>query len=163
MVFKGRWDADIDVAVKRMHIAFVEMVDAEMKVLMDMGADWHPNLLRYHGKDHDENFVYLASDLCASTLHALVERPDFRAYTADYSVAPETMQILRETTTGIDFLHSLGVVHCDIKPRNILLTPTNQVKVSDMGLSKKLDGGASVGRQGLSLSAAVERHGKALS
>ena len=48
------------------------------------------------------------------------------------------MLILREVTTGIDFLHSLGVVHCDIKPRNILLTPTDQVKVSDMGLSKKL-------------------------
>lgn len=102
------------------------------------GADWHPNLLRYHGKDNDENFVYLASDLCASTLHALVERPDFSPYTADYSVAPNAMTILREVTTGIDFLHSLGVVHCDIKPRNILLTPADQVKVSDMGLSKKL-------------------------
>ena len=50
MVFKGRW-GDYDVAVKRMHIAFVEMVDAEMKVLLELGADWHPNLLRYHGKD----------------------------------------------------------------------------------------------------------------
>ena len=47
--------------------------------------------------------------------------------------------MLRETATGIEFLHSLGVVHCDIKPRNILLTGDNQVKVSDMGLSKKLE------------------------
>ena len=56
----------------------------------------------------DENFVYLASDLCASTLHALVERPDFTPYTSDYSVAPNTDSILRDVTTGIDFLHSLG-------------------------------------------------------
>ena len=38
MVFKGLWDGH-QVAVKRMHIAFVEMVDAEMKVLLDLGAD----------------------------------------------------------------------------------------------------------------------------
>ena len=35
MVFKGTWDAT-PCAVKRMHIAFVEMVDAEMKVLLDL-------------------------------------------------------------------------------------------------------------------------------
>lgn len=138
MVFKGSWDGT-PCAVKRMHIAFVEMVDAEMQVLLDLGADWHPNLLRYQGKDQDENFVYLASDLCATTLHTMVEKPSFNPFLPDYSVSDETMQMLREVATGIEFLHSLGVVHCDIKPRNILLTADNQVKVSDMGLSKKLE------------------------
>jgi hypothetical protein len=138
MVFKGTWDST-PCAVKRMHIAFVEMVDAEMKVLLDLGADWHPNLLRYQGKDADDNFVYLASDLCATTLHTMVETPSFNPFLPDYSVSEETMQMLREVCTGIEFLHSLGVVHCDIKPRNILLTGDNQVKVSDMGLSKKLE------------------------
>jgi len=37
MVFKGTWNGE-QVAVKRMHIAFVEMVDAEMKVLLELGA-----------------------------------------------------------------------------------------------------------------------------
>ena len=38
------------------------------------------------------------------------------------------MRIIRECATGIEFLHSLGVVHCDIKPRNVLLTDGNQVR-----------------------------------
>ena len=139
MVFKGSWDST-PCAVKRMHIAFVEMVDAEMKVLLDLGADWHPNLLRYQGKDEDDNFVYLASDLCATTLHTMVNKPSFHPFLPpDYSVSDETIQLLREVATGIEFLHSLGVVHCDIKPQNIRLTADNQVKVSDMGLSKKLE------------------------
>ena len=82
MVFKGLWDGH-QVAVKRMHIAFVEMVDAEMKVLLDLGADWHPNLLRYYGKDEDENFVFLASDLCATTMHSRVEDATFNPFLQD--------------------------------------------------------------------------------
>ena len=131
----------LQVAVKRMHIAFVEMVDAEMKVLLELGAmeSMHPNLLRYYGREADSNFVYLASDLCATTLHSLVENKTFNPFLPDYSVNPDCMRLIRECATGIEFLHSLGVVHCDIKPRNILLTEDNCVKISDMGLSKKLE------------------------
>jgi hypothetical protein len=48
----------------------------------------HPNLLRYYGRESDANFVYLASDLCATTLHALVESSTFNPFMHDYSVNP---------------------------------------------------------------------------
>eukprot|EP00961_Rhodomonas_salina_P143936 1937387-Rhodomonas_salina.1 len=34
--------------------------------------------------------------------------------------------------------HSLGIVHRDLKPGNVLVTPEGHVKISDMGLSKRL-------------------------
>ena len=45
--------------------------------------------------------------------------------------------ILVQCIQGLSFLHSCNVVHCDIKPANILLDGNMQIlKMSDMGLSR---------------------------
>lgn len=40
---------------------------------------------------------------------------------------------------GISSLHKLGYIHRDLKPDNFLLTSKGHVKLTDMGLCKKLD------------------------
>lgn len=57
----------------------------------------------------------------------------------------DPVSILRQTMNGIQHLHSLKIVHRDIKPQNILLAPSKhgtdlRVLLSDFGLCKKLDG-----------------------
>lgn len=47
-------------------------------------------------------------------------------------------QVVRDIITAIDYLHELGVVHCDIKPENILCKTREwplQVKLCDFGLA----------------------------
>lgn len=41
-----------------------------------------------------------------------------------------------QVVSGLDFLHSMAVVHCDLKPRNILIGDDG-VKISDFGCSKR--------------------------
>ncbi|KAH0795538.1 kinase-like protein [Histomonas meleagridis] len=43
---------------------------------------------------------------------------------------------LAELIIAVDYLHSLGVVHCDLKPANTLLSTTGHLQLTDFGLSK---------------------------
>jgi len=47
--------------------------------------------------------------------------------------------ILCQVLTGLQHLHSKGIVHRDIKPDNILMTHEGKAKISDLGLSSRLE------------------------
>lgn len=51
-------------------------------------------------------------------------------------------QVMREIIAGVDYLHNIGIVHCDIKPENILCKSKQwplQVKLCDFGLANFYD------------------------
>ena len=41
-----------------------------------------------------------------------------------------------ETVLAVEYLHSYGIVHRDMKPDNLLITSVGHVKLTDFGLSK---------------------------
>jgi len=41
--------------------------------------------------------------------------------------------------TGVEYIHSQGVIHRDIKPGNLLLSNGDEVKISDFGVADELD------------------------
>jgi serine/threonine-protein kinase len=50
----------------------------------------------------------------------------------------ETVDIFIQTAQGLQAMHQLGYVHCDIKPNNILRNASGQVKVIDFGQSSRI-------------------------
>ena len=148
MVFKGSFGGR-DVAVKRMLKEFYDVASHEVSLLQQ--HDDHPNVIRYFDKETAGSFLYIALELCPASLLDVIERPrDFPALVPFGGL--NTPNILKQITSGIHYLHSLKIVHRDIKPHNILvsapkLTIANQsttqpprLLISDFGLCKKLEG-----------------------
>ena len=49
------------------------------------------------------------------------------------------LDMLEQTSRALEVAHTAGVVHRDVKPGNILVTPTGQVKITDFGIAKAVD------------------------
>ena len=45
---------------------------------------------------------------------------------------------MRQALEGLIFLHSKGILHRDVKPENILVDLSGNIKIADFGLSKNL-------------------------
>ena len=89
----------------------------------------HPHLVRAYDAGHDGNVHYLVTEYVAGTdLRQLVRRQ-----------GPLTMQqaakVIVQAAQGLDYAHRSGLIHRDVKPGNILVTPDGVAKVSDLGLS----------------------------
>jgi eukaryotic-like serine/threonine-protein kinase len=49
------------------------------------------------------------------------------------------LDMLEQTGRALHVAHTAGLVHRDVKPGNILITPTGQVKITDFGIAKAVD------------------------
>ena len=119
------------VAVKRMLKDFVKFAQKEISLLIE--SDSHTNIVRYYAQEEDEQFIYLALELCTGgTMEQYLQQHPDLSY-------PERQRILKQLVMAIDHIHQLGIVHRDLKPANILLDEEGNVKLSDMGLGKRLE------------------------
>ncbi|GAA6031523.1 hypothetical protein JCM8097_006498 [Rhodosporidiobolus ruineniae] len=135
--FQGR-----AVAVKRLLKDFVTIAAHEVNLLQE--SDDHPHVIRYFCKEQRETFLYIALELCPASLFDLIDQP---AAFPDLVEQLDPKKALRQITSGLRHLHSLKIVHRDIKPQNILVSTAKRGRgqgglrmlISDFGLCKKLD------------------------
>ncbi|XP_035826397.1 serine/threonine-protein kinase/endoribonuclease IRE1 isoform X2 [Aplysia californica] len=136
-VYSGKFD-NRDVAVKRLLPECFSFADREVELLRE--SDLHPNVIRYFCMESDSQFRYIALELCAATVQDYIEG----RYTPPHPLP--ALDILQQAMAGIGHLHTLDIVHRDVKPHNVLISlpgPKNEIRVmiSDFGLCKKLAAG----------------------
>jgi eukaryotic-like serine/threonine-protein kinase len=63
----------------------------------------------------------------------------------------EAIRVVTLVAQGLQNAHKQGMIHRDVKPDNILLTPDGQVKLTDLGLVKEVDADLNLTRTGRGL------------
>ena len=90
----------------------------------------HPNLAEVHASGEDSGLGWISMELVDGV--SLTE-------ILDQEHVLETdflLSVLYQTADALSAVHGAGIVHRDIKPGNIMVTPTGEVKLTDFGISK---------------------------
>lgn len=97
----------------------------------------HPNIVTVHDIGQDEHRHYIVMELVnGRTLKTLI-REHIAREGAPLSVA-RTLTLAIQICAGIGYAHRAGLVHCDVKPQNVLVTRDDRVKVADFGIARAL-------------------------
>jgi Tol biopolymer transport system component len=89
----------------------------------------HPNIAGIYGVEEQDGRRFLILEYVEG--QTLADRIDSVPLAID-----EALELAVEITAGIEAAHGAGVIHRDLKPDNIKITPEGQVKVLDFGLAK---------------------------
>ncbi len=95
----------------------------------------HPNVVSVFDVGEHMGAVFVVMEL----VHGM-NLADWAA--AEPRTTAETLRIYREAAAGICAAHTAGILHRDIKPRNILVGDDGRVLVADFGLARTLEGNA---------------------
>lgn len=93
----------------------------------------HPNVVAVYDTGEDQGVPYIVMELLSG--RTVGDEMDAGPLPAE-RVERVALQVL----AALDAAHRAGVVHRDIKPRNLLLTSDSAVKVGDFGIAKVAEG-----------------------
>jgi serine/threonine-protein kinase len=92
----------------------------------------HPNIVTVHDFGIDPAGVYIVMEYIAGTdLKSKIEEKG--RFTVD-----EGINLMVQACAGLGYAHRAGIVHCDVKSQNILITPDQRLKITDFGIARAL-------------------------
>lgn len=130
---------DRHVAIKFMHETFLQDEDFRARFLREariVARLEHPNIVPIYDFDEFKGTPYLVMKLITGmTLKK-------RAIKTGLSLI-ETRDILTSVARGLDYAHEKGILHRDMKPSNILIDSDDTPYITDFGLARIAEAGAS--------------------
>ena len=113
----------------------------------------HPNIVRVFDAGEDE----LDGREVSYIVMEYVPGGDLKDLMDRYGPLPEALlsRVGADVASGLAHAHERGIVHRDIKPRNILLDERGSPKLADFGIARALDGTTSHNRPGAYLGTAA--------
>ena len=136
-VYDG-YDAIIDrrVAIKTMNLP--DSTDAEAqdelarfrREAQAAGRLTHPNIVAVFDYGEDGKIAFIVMEYAPGTeLKKLLDK-------GDRLPPAEAVRIMEGVLAGLQYSHERGVVHRDIKPGNIIISPDGTVKIADFGIAR---------------------------
>ena len=104
----------------------------------------HPNIVQVIDFTHDTAYAYLVMEYVdGMSLAEFLHRVDGHSLTFDEAAA-----IADALGQALTFAHSNGVLHLDIKPANVLIDHSGNVKLTDFGMARLSSAGGFGGSRG---------------
>ncbi len=124
-----------------------EIISRFKKEAQAMARLDHPNIVPVYAIGQQENFHYFAmKHLEGETIAQLLDRMRLRN---ERFSSKEVRSIIIQICKGLDHAHNQGLIHRDIKPGNIMLSPEGHATIMDFGIVKEQAGDDNLTRTGL--------------
>ena len=124
------------VAIKILHANFAsddEFVSRFKREAQAAGKLNHPNIVNMYDVGYDQDMHYIIMEYVdGETLKEYITR--HHRLSID-----EAVRITISIGEGLEHAHAMGIVHCDIKPHNVIITNTGRVKVTDFGIARAMN------------------------
>jgi serine/threonine protein kinase len=102
----------------------------------------HPNIVSVYDSDRSEDVAFLVMEY--------IQGDDLKHHLdrgVRYSLE-QSLKIIRDLLSALDYAHKQGIIHRDIKPANLLIEPGGRVKLTDFGVARIQDSGEATRTQG---------------
>lgn len=103
----------------------------------------HPGVVTVYDAGREGDSLYLVMELIEG--ESLAERLS----RGNYPSLPDALALVARVAEALGVAHSLGIIHRDIKPGNIMLTRDGGVKVADFGVAKAVGEETNLTRTGI--------------
>lgn len=121
------------VAVKILHDQFksdTEFINKFHREAQAAARLSHPNIVNIYDVGVNENLHYIVMEYVpGSTLKDKIRQEGHLS-------VPESLRIAKDIAGALAHAHANNIVHCDIKPHNILMMPDGSAKVADFGIAR---------------------------
>ena len=111
-----------------------ESRDSFMREIRTQAGLDNPYVVRAFDAGQDGKIYYLVTEYVPGTDLRQLVRSRLRDGHGPLSME-EAAVVISQSALGLQYAHDLGLVHRDIKPGNILVTPDGHAKLSDIGLA----------------------------
>ena len=93
----------------------------------------HPNIVTTYDFGYDAERLYIVFELVqGQDLKSILEEQ------SPLSIA-QSLDYLRQAGRGLGYAHENGIVHCDVKPQNMLVSELGILKITDFGIARAMD------------------------
>ena len=124
-----------DVAIKILRDSLIEDPEFQARFLHEARSAanlTHPNIVTIYDFGYDNGRYFIVMEYIEGTdLKSLILRNN--------RLNPEeAVDLMIQISAGVGYAHRAGLVHCDLKPQNILVGHDNRVKITDFGIARAL-------------------------
>lgn len=110
-------------------LKYLEQAQHEFKVSQLVN---HPNLIKVHALETVRDWLFRVQKV-----HLLIEYVNGKTLDTFRDLGiPNLVQIFAKVAAGLTHLHARHVCHSDLKPNNLMLSRTGEVKILDYGLAR---------------------------